>query len=122
MTDELISLEGELPIEIAQGDPFDLELQCLDSDGNPVILTGYSGRAQMREIAGGTLQIEFEVNVSQTSTGDDVGLVSIHADESDTATVRRDGYWDLDLISDIAPKLSVIEESPATLTRQVTTS
>lgn len=133
MADELISQDGQCPIDLPQGAPFDMELTLMgpnpdnpddDDDLVALDLTDYEGRAEMHETAGGLLQLTFEITVSHDIDGADKGKVWVHSDASANATVIRNGVWDLELYNpdDETDEVPIFTESPVRLKRKVTSA
>lgn len=123
-TDTIISQDGTYPIDLTQGSPFELELTYEHPEGNQWVATslaGWSGRAQMRDSAGGALLLAFSVQVSQAPEGDEnAGKVWVRATADATADVRRSGVWDCELYDGAGGEISLISLSPVNLKRQVT--
>mgnify|MGYP007090467581 CR=1 FL=1 len=62
---------GRYPIYIEQGASLDFEVQYIDSDGNPVDLSGYSARMQIRPSVTSTTTY---ITLSSTLKADGTGL------------------------------------------------
>ena len=64
----------------------------------PISLTGYSGRAQMRNRAGGELLLDFTVTVDQAASGAGTGTVTLEASAALTAGLDTNGVYDVELV------------------------
>lgn len=61
---------GRYPIYIEQGASLDFEIQYLDSEGNPVDLSGYSARMQIRPtIDSNTIYVTLSSSLQPDETG-----------------------------------------------------
>ena len=110
-------------IVIEQGSQFQLSFTWEDKDGDPINLTGYSARMQVRESkgAGATL-------VSLTSGGGDItlggalGTVIAIIDADVTAALDFDlGFYDLELLDGESEAAAVrVLEGTVRFTKEVT--
>lgn len=88
-------------IVIEQGATFQLNLTWKDADGNPINLTGYDARMQVRKrYTSTTPMLSFSVTGGEIVLGGAAGTIAI----TGAATVTDDitdkyGVWDLELIS-----------------------
>jgi hypothetical protein len=84
---------GRYDIVIEQGAGFRLALTWKDSAGNPVNLTGYTAKAQVRASHKAPVALlGFSVTL-----GGKAGTVVLQADHEDTEGLLRGGVWDLKL-------------------------
>lgn len=105
-----------LALVLEQGAAFELELEWQDADGDPVDLTGYTGKAQMREGDETTaLILEFSV-----ALGGAAGTITLSATAAQTATVTQKGHYDLYLTPPVGERLRFIH-GPVEVSRRTTT-
>lgn len=86
-----LSEPARLDLKIVTGDSFSRTLRFL-SDGAPVDLTGYTGRAQVRDRPAGKLLATFTVTIPTPTNGE----VIIALDTTATRGLAA-GVWDLEL-------------------------
>lgn len=96
MTDT-IDEAGHLDLTIPQGGTWSCTLEYFEDDEEtPRPLTGFStGKAQIRDRAGGTLLGEMTVDVDV-----DAGTVTLSMTAEETAALTRGGSYDVALIHD----------------------
>lgn len=111
---------GIYDITIEQGATFTLSLTWKDSTGNPVNLTGYSARMQVR-----TSYEAEDTLVSLTSSGGDIvlggalGTIIITIAASATQTLQLDeAVYDLELVN--GATVTRLLQGRATVSREVT--
>ncbi|HHM12824.1 MAG TPA: hypothetical protein ENJ16_04670, partial [Planctomycetaceae bacterium] len=56
-------------IVVNQGATFELLVQVLDTDRNPLDLTGFLGRGQIKDTFGGTVDASFTVTITDAVNG-----------------------------------------------------
>lgn len=100
---------------IDQGSDFSTEIDVLDNNGDPVILTGYTGAAQMRKHYTSSTSTAFNVTIN---AGDGTVTLSMNAATSSAVTPGRYVY-DCELTSS-SNVVSRLVEGIVTVTPQVT--
>ena len=96
---------GRYSFVIEQGSTLNLELQYRDSNGNPIDLTDYSGRMQIRPSPGSpTLYITLSSSLQPDGTGLVLGGVSgtiniVISAATSSALTFSSGSYDLELTS-----------------------
>jgi hypothetical protein len=109
-----INRGDEFPIKIEQDRIFSRTFYFVDTDGTTAIdLTGYTSKAEMRDI-NGNLLLTFTCTVTAAT-----GKIVVSADDSLTALVTQSGYWDL-VIVDASGDRGLVSRSPATLITRIT--
>ena len=88
-------MPGPLDLEIYEGDDQLIPLDLTQKDGTPVMLTGLTGRAQVRTEPGGELVFAFTVAIDE----DLPNRVWLSAPGSATVGKAGDWVWDLELTS-----------------------
>lgn len=102
-------------ITIDQGTTFSTTISLTDDNGEPINLTGYSGRSQMRKHYTSSNSQSFSVSLSNTS-----GVVSLSLTATQTANLIPGRYvYDVEVISG-ANAVSRIIEGIVTVTPEVT--
>lgn len=80
-------------LQVRAGDSYQRTVRIRDSAGAAIDLTGYTGLAQIRDRAGGTLLAEITVVIADPESGDLV--ISLTA--SQTRALPASAVWDLEL-------------------------
>ena len=81
---------GRLDLIIEQGAAFWRRLTWQDGDGNPVDLTGYSARMQVRDGYGGAQVIELTTANGRITLGGADGTIELSIAATDTAALSVD--------------------------------
>lgn len=115
-------LAGVYNIRCDQGSTFQRVItvtQAVSGDTyEPVDLTGYSARMQIRKKFGGTLLIELTDGDGLT-LGGPAGTVTIDMTAAQTAEITRSGVYDLELV--IGSTVTKVLRGQFILTHEVTT-
>lgn len=115
-------LAGVYNIRCDQGSTFQRIItvtQAVSGDTyEPVDLTGYSARMQIRKKFGGTLLIELTDGDGLTLSGA-AGTVTIDMTAAQTAEITRSGVYDLELV--IGSTVTKVLRGQFILTHEVTT-
>lgn len=83
-----------------QGATFTRVINVTDDAGDPIDLTGYTARMQVRrDIDAATSLIELTTENGRISLGGEEGTVTLNITADDTSTVPRSGVYDLELES-----------------------
>lgn len=104
---------GKYDFTIEQGATFDIELQYTDSNGDPIDLTGYTSRMQVKnKVGGSTIYMTLTSDIADDGTGlnmsgsagvnsPTMGTIGLHisAYSSSMLNFSRASY-DLELVSD----------------------
>jgi len=102
-------------ITVDQGTTFSTNISLTDDNGEPIDLTGYTGRSQMRKHYTSSNSQSFTVSLSNTS-----GVVSLSLAATQTANLIPGRYvYDVEVIS-AANVVSRIVEGIVTVTPEVT--
>lgn len=102
-------------ITIDQGTTFSTVISLTDDNGEPIDLTGYTGRSQMRKHYTSSNSQSFTVSLSNTS-----GVVSLSLTATQTANLTPGRYvYDVEVVSG-ANIVSRIVEGIVTVTPEVT--
>jgi hypothetical protein len=102
-------------ITIDQGTTFSTTISLTDDNGDPINLTGYSGRSQMRKHYTSSNSQSFTVSLGEVS-----GIVSLGLTASQTANLVPGRYvYDVEVVSG-ANVVSRIIEGIVTVTPEVT--
>jgi hypothetical protein len=102
-------------IVIDQGADYEVTIDITDDNGDIVVLTGYTGAAQMRKHYTSTTAYSFGVNISPL-----VGTVTLSMSAATSANIASGRYvWDCELTSS-ANVVTRIVEGIVTVTPQVT--
>lgn len=112
---------GELNLRIRQGSTFaPPALIYFDPDGEPIDLTGFTARAQLRDP--GDLSVLFLTLTTENGgivLGDDAGTIALFISAEDTADMSFDAaVWDLDLIN--GSVIDTLLTGAVELTREIT--
>ena len=100
---------------IDQGSDFSTEIDVLDDNGDPVVLTGFTGAAQMRKHYTSSTSTAFNVTIN---AGDGTVTLSMNAATSSAVSPGRYVY-DCELTSS-SNVVSRLVEGIVTVTPQVT--
>jgi hypothetical protein len=100
---------------IDQGATFSANIQFLDNNKNPISLTGYSARSQMRRSYSSANATTFTANITNATTGN----VSISLTSSQTANLIA-GRYIYDIEANIADTIVRIVEGIVTVNPGVT--
>lgn len=102
-------------IIINQGTTFSTTINLTDDNGDPIDLTGYTGRSQMRKHYTSSNSQSFTVSLNSSQ-----GIVSLALTASQTANLTAGRYvYDVEVISG-ANVVSRIVEGIVTVTPEVT--
>jgi hypothetical protein len=102
-------------IVIDQGADYEVTIDITDDNGDIVVLTGYTGAAQMRKHYTSLTAYNFAVSISPL-----IGAVTISMPAATSANIASGRYvWDCELTSS-ANVVSRIVEGTVTITPQVT--
>ena len=84
-----------------QGATFNRQLTWLDDSANPVNVTGYTARMQVRDgVDGSTALLSLTTENSRISLGGTAGTITLTVSATDTAAVVAGEYvYDLELVS-----------------------
>jgi hypothetical protein len=100
---------------IDQGADFSTEIDVLDDNGDPVILTGFSGAAQIRKHYTSSTSTAFNVSINASE-----GTVTLSMNAATSSTVTPGRYvYDCELTSS-SNVVSRLVEGIVTVTPQVT--
>jgi hypothetical protein len=110
-------------IIIDQGADYSTTINLSNDSNNLIILTGYSGNAEMRKAYSScNVAAIFTVNVSQDIIGSNVGAISISLNAASTANINGGRYYyDVYLISNTGISSRILQ-GIATVTPSVTHS
>ena len=119
---------GKYNFVIEQGTTLDLEIVYKDSNNNPINLTDYQGRMQIKDsIGGSTTYITLSSSIADDGTGLDIGGsdgtigVFISANSSSALNFNKAAY-DLEIASGSTyPVVTRILQGNVTLDKEVTT-
>lgn len=102
-------------IIVDQGTTFSTTISLTDDNGDPIDLTGYSGRSQMRKHYTSSNSQSFSVSLSNTE-----GTVALSLTAAQTANLTAGRYvYDVEVVS-AANVVSRIIEGIVTVTPEVT--
>ena len=83
-----------------QGATFARSLLVTDSAGDPLDLTGYTARMQIRrDIKRDTTMLSLTTENGRITLGGEAGTIGLYISDEDTATIPRSGVYDLEIIS-----------------------
>lgn len=100
---------------IDQGSDFSTEIDVLDDNGDPVVLTGFTGAAQMRKHYTSSTSTAFNVSINASE-----GTVTLSMNAATSSTVTPGRYvYDCELTSS-SNVVSRLVEGIVTVTPQVT--
>lgn len=93
-------IAGIYNITCEQGATFTRTFTIYNPDGTVFNLTGYSGRMQVRrELDSSTTMIELTTANGRMSMSPSLGEITINLTAADTATLARDGVYDLEIFT-----------------------
>ena len=93
-------LAGVYKIVCDQGATFERLLTIEESSGDPMNLTGFTARMQVRpEIESTDVLVELTTENGRLVLGGAAGTISMSLSPVVTATIDRDGFYDLEIIS-----------------------
>lgn len=102
-------------ITVDQGTTFSTTITLTDDNGDPIDLTGYTGRSQMRKHYTSSNSVSFTVSLGGTN-----GVVSLGLTSTQTANLIPGRYvYDVEVVSS-ANVVSRIVEGIVTITPEVT--
>lgn len=102
-------------ITVDQGTTFSTTISLTDDDGNPIDLTGYTGRSQMRKHFTSSNSQSFTVSLSNNA-----GTVTLGLTATQTSNLTPGRYvYDVEVVSG-ANVISRIVEGIVTVTPEVT--
>ena len=102
-------------ITVDQGTTFSTTISLTDDNGDPIDLTGYTGRSQMRKHYTSSNSQSFSVSLSNTE-----GTVALSLTAAQTANLTAGRYvYDVEVVS-AANVVSRIIEGIVTVTPEVT--
>ena len=103
-------------IEIKRGADYNLELQLKDDNDNPIDLSNYTWKGQIRERPESTLAYDFEI-----TTVPALGMVSLYIPASMTADIMfSDGKYDLFYTNTISGQIECLIHGDVDITWKVT--
>ena len=120
----ILVLAGVYNIRCDQGSTFQRVITVTHSvSGNtyePVDLTGYTARMQIRKKFGGTVLIELTTDIDGGITLDEAnGIVTVEMTAEQTASIDRSGVYDLELV--VGQTVTKILRGQFILNHEVTT-
>ena len=93
-------LAGVYKIVCDQGATFERLLTSAEPSGDPMNLTGYTARMQVRpEIESTNVLVELTTTNGRLVLGGAAGTIAMSLGPEITATIDRDGFYDLEIIS-----------------------
>jgi hypothetical protein len=127
---------GRYPIYIEQGATIDFEVQYKDSNGNPVNLTGYGARMQIRpSVSSNEIYLSLTSNLNTDGTGINMsgsspykpptsGSLGIYIASCTSSMLNfGDAVYDLEIFAPIdvdCPIVTRILQGPVRLSKEVT--
>ena len=127
---------GRYPIYIEQGATIDFEVQYKDSNGNPVNLTGYGARMQIRpSVSSNEIYLSLTSNLNADGTGINMsgsspykpptsGSLGIYIASCTSSMLNfGDAVYDLEIFAPInvdCPIVTRILQGPVRLSKEVT--
>lgn len=94
-------MAATLDLVIEQGADFEREIVWKDGDGEPIPITGYEARAQVRQsFSSASPELSFSSEDESIVIDGPAGKVTLNASAEDTAALDlpRPGVWDLELV------------------------
>lgn len=89
-----------MDLEILQGSTFQKEFEYTDSAGDPVDLTGYTARMQIRSTYDKPILLELTTESANIILGTTTGVISLYVSATDTELLNfSKAKYDLELIS-----------------------
>jgi hypothetical protein len=102
-------------IVVDQGTTFSSSINLTDDEGNPINLTGYTGRSQMRKHYTSTNSQSFSVSLNG-----ELGTINLSMAANQTSTIVPGRYvYDVEIVSG-ANVVSRVVEGIVTVTPEVT--
>jgi hypothetical protein len=93
-------IAGDYNINIQQGATFERVLTVTDNEGNPLDLTGYAARMQIRpEKDSATIYAELTTENNLITIDGLSGKISLTINAITTSQMTREGVYDLEIIS-----------------------
>lgn len=93
-------IAGVYKIVCDQGATFERLMTIKDHSANPINLTGYTARMQVRpEIESSDVLVELTTENGRLVMGGVAGTIAMNLGPAVTATIDRDGFYDLEIIS-----------------------
>lgn len=93
-------LAGVYKIVCDQGATFERLLTINDANNEPLDLTDYTARMQVRpEIDSDEIMVELTTENGRITLGGAAGTIELNLTPEVTATIDRDGFYDLEIIS-----------------------
>jgi len=84
---------AQFDLVIYKGRDFKVNVYFKDQSGGPADLSGWTGKAQVRESMHSSSPLLFEMNVTVVLPLE--GKVTIEASDNDTDILQNQGFWDL---------------------------
>lgn len=84
---------ARLDLRFVAGDSFSRTIALKDENGDPIDLTGLTGRAQIRNRPNGDLLADFTVSIPTPANGE----ITFSLDTTQTRALPGKGVWDLEL-------------------------
>jgi hypothetical protein len=84
---------ARLDLKLVAGDSFSRTVRLQEQNGDPIDLTGLTGRAQIRDRPKGKLLAEFTVTIPTPTNGE----ITFSLDTTQTRALPGAGVWDLEL-------------------------
>lgn len=109
-------------IQIDQGSVFDLDLTYEDDNGDPVDLTGYSARMQVRPNHASDTKLLDLTSGEEITLGGEDGTISVHVTATVTATLSAgQARYDLEVVPEADNDQAIrLVEGSVTITPEVT--
>lgn len=93
-------IAGTYKITCDQGATFERVFTIKDGNGDPLNLTGYTARMQVRpEIDSDEVLVELTTQNGRIALGGAEGTIALSLDAATTAEIDKDGVYDLEIIS-----------------------
>lgn len=110
---------GLYNFEIEQGSTLDKGFLWKDSLGNPVNLSGYSARMQVRsKVTSEDVLLELTTENGGITLGGGQGTITLHFTEANTSPMPKGGVYDLEMV--IGGKVKRLVQGTITVSREVT--
>lgn len=110
---------GLYNFEIEQGSTLDKVFLWKDPLGNPINLSGYSARMQVRsKVTSEDVLLELTTENGGITLGGGQGTITLHFTEANTSPMPKGGVYDLELIIDGKPFRFI--QGNISLSKQVT--
>lgn len=93
-----------------QGATFTRVINATDGAGDPIDLTGYTARMQVRrDIDATAILIELTTENGRITLGGESGTITLSIDAEDTSAIPRPGIYDLELESDTGTVIRLLK-------------